>query len=77
MLIKLWVKMGCDPCPGAIPTEGNILSLDFFHIVKPEMPILTLLPMLCVFSVYCHCDSLREILLKLSSLSANGSRILK
>ena len=32
--------------PGSIPTGGNILSLDFFHIhvVKPLMPILALLP---------------------------------
>ena len=30
--------------PGSIPTGGNILSLDFFHIVKPKMPILALLP---------------------------------
>ena len=28
---------------GSIPTEGNILSLDF-HVVKPLMPILALLP---------------------------------
>ena len=28
----------------SIPTGGNILSLDFFHIVKPLMPILALLP---------------------------------
>ena len=34
--------------PGSIPTGGNILYLDFFHIVKPLMPILALLPMLCV-----------------------------
>ena len=34
--------------PGSIPTGGNILSLDFFHIVKLPMPILALLPMLCV-----------------------------
>ena len=33
---------------GSIPTRGNILSLDFFHIVKPPMLILALLPMLCV-----------------------------
>ena len=33
---------------GSIPTGGNILSLDFFHIVKPQMPILSLLAMLCV-----------------------------
>ena len=33
---------------GSIPTGGNILSLDFFHLVKPPMPILALLPMLCV-----------------------------
>ena len=31
--------------PGSTPTEGNILSLYFFHIVKPPMPILALLPM--------------------------------
>ena len=40
--------MGCDPCAGPILTEGNILSLDFFHIMNPEIPILALLPMLCV-----------------------------
>ena len=34
--------------PGSIPTGGNILSLNFFRIVKPSMPILALLPMLCV-----------------------------
>ena len=34
--------------PGSISTGGNILSRDFFHIVKPPMPILALLPMLCV-----------------------------
>ena len=33
---------------GSIPTGGKILSLDFFDIVKPLMPILALLPMLCV-----------------------------
>ena len=33
---------------GPIPTVGNILSLDFFHIVKPQIPILALLPMLCI-----------------------------
>ena len=33
---------------GSIPTGGNILSLDFFHIVKLPMAILSLLPMLCV-----------------------------
>ena len=35
---------------GSIPTRGNILSLDFFcfPIVKPLMPILALLPMLCI-----------------------------
>ena len=32
--------------PGSIPTGGNILSLDIFHIVKPMMPILALLPIL-------------------------------
>ena len=30
--------------PGSIPTGCNILSLDFFHVVKPLMPILALLP---------------------------------
>ena len=30
--------------PGSIPTVGNILSLDFFHVVKVLMPILALLP---------------------------------
>ena len=34
---------------GSIPTRGNILSLDFFHIVKPPMPMLTLLPILRVW----------------------------
>ena len=31
---------------GSIPTRGNILLLDFFcfHVVKPLMPILALLP---------------------------------
>ena len=29
---------------GSIPTGGSILSLDFFHVVKPLMPILVLLP---------------------------------
>ena len=29
---------------GSILTGGNILSLDFFHVVKPPMPILALLP---------------------------------
>ena len=35
---------------GSILTGGNILSLFFFcfHVVKPLMPILALLPMLCV-----------------------------
>ena len=35
--------------PGSIPTGNNILSQDFFHIVKPPMSILALLPLLCVF----------------------------
>ena len=34
--------------PGSIPTGGNILSLDFFHVVKPLMPILVLLPILSI-----------------------------
>ena len=29
--------------PCSIPTGDNILSLDFFHVVKPLMPILPLL----------------------------------
>ena len=33
---------------GSIPTGGNILSLDFFHIVKSLMPILALLPILSI-----------------------------
>ena len=32
--------------PGSISTGGKILSLDFFHVVKPLMPILALLPIL-------------------------------
>ena len=35
--------------PGSIPTGGNILSLDFFHVVKPPMPILPLLPILSIW----------------------------
>ena len=31
---------------GSIPTGGNIFSLDFFHVIKPLMPILTLLSIL-------------------------------
>ena len=37
--------------PGSIPTGGNILSLDFFHVVKPLMPILALL-LACLESAY-------------------------
>ena len=44
--------------PGSIPTGGNILSLDFFRVVKSLMPILPLLPILsicekpdCVFRI--------------------------
>ena len=33
---------------GSIPTGGNIFHQIFFHIVKPPMPILALLPMLFV-----------------------------
>ena len=29
---------------GSIPTGSNILSLDFFHMVKPLVPVLPLLP---------------------------------
>ena len=28
--------------PGSIPTGGKILSLDFFPVVKPLMPVLAL-----------------------------------
>ena len=35
--------------PGSIPTRGNILSLDFFHVVKPLMPIFPLLSSLSIF----------------------------
>ena len=34
--------------PGSIPTGGNILSLGFFHVIKPLMPILSLLPILSI-----------------------------
>ena len=34
--------------PGSIPTGSHILSLDFFHIVKPLMPILALLQILFI-----------------------------
>ena len=34
--------------PGSIPTGGNILSLNFLHVVKPLMPILPLLPILSI-----------------------------
>ena len=34
--------------PGSIPTDGNILSLDFFHIVKPLLLKLALLPILSI-----------------------------
>ena len=34
--------------PGSIPTRGNILPLDFFHVVKPLVPILALLPILSI-----------------------------
>ena len=37
--------------PGSIPTGGNILSLDFFHVVKPLMPILALLPILSICEI--------------------------
>ena len=35
---------------GSNPTGGNILSLNFFHIVKPLMPIL---PLLQILSIEC------------------------
>ena len=34
--------------PGSIPTGGNILSLNFLHVVKPLMSILPLLPILSI-----------------------------
>ena len=34
--------------PGSIPTGGNILSMDLFHVVRPRMPILKLLPILSI-----------------------------
>ena len=45
-------------CLGSIPTRGNILPLDFFHIVKPLMPILPLFPILSI------CEKLYWIQLK-------------
>ena len=30
--------------PGSIPTGGNILSMDFFHVAMHLVPILPLLP---------------------------------
>ena len=33
---------------GSIPTRDNLLSLDFFHVIKPLMPILALLPILSI-----------------------------
>ena len=48
---------------GSIPTRGNIFSLDFFcfHVVKPLLPILALLPFLCILkktllSMIAHSD---------------------
>ena len=35
--------------PGSIPTGGNILSLEFFHVVKPLITILPLLPILSIY----------------------------
>ena len=35
-------------CLGSIPTGGDILPLDFFHVVKPLMSILSLLPILSI-----------------------------
>ena len=32
---------------GSIPTWGNIFT-GFFHVVKPLLPILALLPFLCI-----------------------------
>ena len=41
---------------GSIPSGGNILSLDFFQVVKPVMPLLPLLPILfiCVKNPIVH-----------------------
>ena len=35
--------------PGSIPTGGNILSLEFFQVVKPLITILPLLPILSIY----------------------------
>ena len=46
----------------SISTGGNIVSLDFFHVVKPLMAILALLPIsssLCIIpSVYVICENI-------------------
>ena len=46
---------------GSVLTGGNFLSLDLFcfHIVKLLMPILSLLPMLCV------CENLERVSMNL------------
>ena len=36
-------------CLGSNPTAGNILSLDFFHVVKSLMSILSSLSMLSIY----------------------------
>ena len=36
-------------CLSSIPTGGDILSLDCFHVVKPLMSILSLLSILSIY----------------------------
>ena len=50
--------------PGSIPSGSNILSLNFFHIVKPPMPILALLLILCV------CENSERTLKYLNAIKA-------
>ena len=47
--IVLYLESEVMRGPGSIPTGGNILSLDFFQVVKSLMPILALLPSFCLF----------------------------
>ena len=37
--------------PGSIPTLGNILLLEFFHVVNPLITILPLLPILSICEI--------------------------
>ena len=45
---KCHVSVEAMRSPGSIPTGGNILSLDVFHVVKHLLPILALLPILSI-----------------------------